>query len=145
MTGTDEPGLDGSLAGIPSSTLVVCHSSAAGVISEPAMADASCNAVFLRLDHIPAEDKALVLIRPDRHGTPPLAAATASAPPRRGGRRLRLGVLLEGLGRPAVGRRGRQRLRDALGDTAEQRSNGAWSDGVAVAPRGPRTTPPSAP
>ena len=53
----------------------------------------------------------------------------------RHGRRLRLGLLLEGLGRPAdrAAEDGTDRAY-ALGDTPEQRSIGAWSDGVAIAP-----------
>ena len=75
VAGDDEPALDDTLAGIPSSTLVLCHSSAKGVISEAGKDDASCNAVFPELDHIPAEGKSLVLTHPDRHGVPPSAAS----------------------------------------------------------------------
>ena len=35
LTGADEPALDDSLAGIPPSTLVQCHSGAAGVMAVP--------------------------------------------------------------------------------------------------------------
>ncbi len=135
LVGTDEPALDDSLAGIPSSALVVCHSSGRGVISEPANANASCNALFSRLGHIPGENKALVLISPDQHGTPVLGAGhgVCTAPPSAADAydwgfcwktwdALRLAAE-DGTDREY-----------ALGDTPEQRSNGAWSDGVAIAP-----------
>lgn len=134
VTGNDEPALDDSLAGIPSSALVVCHSSAEGVISEPDMADAGCNALFPRLDDIPAENKALVLTHPDRHGEPALAAGHGVCTARPGeadaydwGFCWRVWDALRSAAEDGTDRE------YALGDTAEQRANGAWSDGVAVA------------
>ena len=135
LAGAGEPALDESLAGIPSTALVQCHSSADGVISEPGKADSSCNAVFPRLGHIPADRKDLVMIAPDAHGEPPLAAGHGVCASPEGlvdaydwnfcwkvwdGLRA---VAFDGAD-PAV----------ALGDTAEHRSNGEWSDGTPIEP-----------
>lgn len=135
LAGAGEPALDESLAGIPSTALVQCHSSAAGVISEEGKADSSCNALFPRLDHIPADQKDLVMIVPDAHGEPPLAAGHGVCASPKGlvdaydwnfcwkvwdGLRA---VAFDGAD-PAV----------ALGDTAEHRSNGEWSDGTPIEP-----------
>ena len=100
LVGFDEPAVDDSLRGIPSSVKLKCHSSGEGVISEPNRADGSCNAIFPKLGHIPKR-KDLVLTRPDAHGTPALTAphGVCAAPGTR--RRLRLELLLEILGRPA--------------------------------------------
>ena len=100
LVGFDEPALDDSMAGIPKGVKLECHSSADGVTGEPEKANSSCNALFPMLGQIPNRNKDLVMIRPDDHGEPPL-----TAPPRRlrksagHGRRLRLELLLEGLGR----------------------------------------------
>jgi hypothetical protein len=135
VAGVGEPALDDELAGIPSSALVVCHSSAEGVISEPGKAGSSCNAVFPRLDHIPDEDRSLVLTHPDRHGTPALAAGhgVCTAPPGTAdaydwGFCWKTWDALRSAAEDGTDRE------FALGDTPEQRSNGAWSDGVAIAP-----------
>jgi hypothetical protein len=146
LTGTNEPALDDSLAGIPRSTLVVCHSGAQGVISEPTMANASCNALFPMLRQIPVRNKSLVMVRPDQHGTPPLSAThgVCTASPGRADAydwnfcwrtwdALRAAALHGG------------DRRDALGPSRRHRDLGAWSDGVAVTPLVVRTHVPLRP
>lgn len=135
LTGTNEPALDDSLAGIPRSTLVVCHSGAQGVISEPTMENASCNALFPMLGHIPARNKSLVMVRPDRHGTPALGAShgVCMAPPGAADAYdwnfcWRTWDALRAAARHTGDRR------DALGPSKRHRDLGAWSDGVAVTP-----------
>jgi hypothetical protein len=75
LAGFGEPALDDSLSGIPSDTLVQCHSGADGVISEPGKGDSSCNAVFPKIGQIPKPNKDLVLTHTDAHGAPPLSSA----------------------------------------------------------------------
>ncbi len=53
-TAPGEPALDDSLGGIPSSTLVQCHSSADGVTGEAGKKGSSCNALYPKLDSVPA-------------------------------------------------------------------------------------------
>jgi hypothetical protein len=135
--GLDEPGLDDSLAGIPSKTVFQCHSGADGVLAEPGKAPGSCNAVFPKLTSIPPKNKDLVLTHTDGHGEPPLSSTHGVCA---GGPHssvpdaydwnfcwkvwdaLRT-CALEGTG-----------CRYALGDTHRHRSHGRWSDGVAVTP-----------
>jgi hypothetical protein len=132
VVGDDEPALDDSLAGIPAATLVVCHSSAGITAEKPG---ASCNTLFPRLAHIPDDNKDLVMIRADAHGTPALAAShgVCAAPPGKADAydwnfcwrqwdALR-STALDGTDRRA-----------ALGDGAEHLDLGAWSDGVALVP-----------
>jgi hypothetical protein len=135
LTGTDEPAVDDSLKGIPASVKFTCHSSGEGVISEPRMADAGCNAIFPKLAHIPKRGKDLVLTRPDAHGTPPLRAPH--------------GVCAAGKdGADAYDWNFCWKSWDALrscaydgkwcsyglGNTRRHRSNGRWSDGVPIVP-----------
>jgi pimeloyl-ACP methyl ester carboxylesterase len=75
FAGVGEPGLDGTLAGIPATTKFVCHSGADGVIKEANKGNSSCNAIFPRLGHIPAENKDLVLLSTDTYGDPDLSSA----------------------------------------------------------------------
>ena len=71
----------------------------------------------------------------DAHGTPPLSAPHGVCAAREGrGRRLRLELLLEGLGRTAGLRVRRERLPLRARQHAQHRSNGRWSDGVPIAP-----------
>ena len=72
LAGENEPALDDSLGGIPRRTRIVCHSGARGVLVKHP--DASCNAVFPLLDHIPDRNKALVLTHGDFHGDPFLSS-----------------------------------------------------------------------
>jgi hypothetical protein len=109
------------------------------VISEPNKADGSCNAIFPELRHIPKKNKDLVLTHSDTHGARhPLVQARGvrreEGHALRRGRRLRLELLLEGLGRAPQLRLQRDDCRYALGDTRKHRTNGAWSDGVPITP-----------
>ena len=99
-------------------------------------ATASCNAIFPKLAHIPKRNKDLVLTHTDKHGEPDAVLQARRVRRDEGhGRRLRLELLLEGLGRAA-------RAAPTTGPTAatrsatprQHRSNGRWSDGVPIAP-----------
>ena len=117
-----------------------CHAGAEGVISEPRQGGlaGSCNAVFPKLGHIPKRNKDLVLTHTDDHGQPTLAAVhgvcAAGSSGSRQAQRLRLELLLEGLGRTASCAYEGTDCRYALGNTRRHRSLGSWSDGVPVAP-----------
>jgi hypothetical protein len=137
QVGLDEPALDDSLAGIPPSTKLECHSGADGVLSGPGSENASCNAVFPKLTSIPAKNKDLVLTRTDDHGQPTLSSAH--------------GVCAGGsvTGAPnaydwnfcwkvwdalrSCATAGED-CRYALGNNRKHRSLGRWSDGVPVIP-----------
>jgi len=135
LNGFDEPAVDDSLAGIPATVKLQCHSGADGVISEPNNANASCNAIFPKLRHIPKRNRDLVYTRTDTHGDPDLSSGH--------------GV--------CAGRKGTADAYDwnfcwkvwdalrscaydgtdcdyALGRGRRHRSNGEWSDGVPVRP-----------
>ena len=130
--------LDDSLAGIPRDTLFVCHSGAQGVLAEAGKAESSCNAVFAKLGQIPRRNKDLVLTHADAHGTPALSSAhgvcaTGGAPD----------VTVDAYdwnfcwkvwdAMRSCAYDGTD-CRYALGDTRQHRSNGRWSDGLAIAP-----------
>ena len=136
LVGFDEPAVDDSLRGIPSSVKLTCHSSGQGVISEPNTADGGCNSIFPKLGHIPKRNKDLVLTRPDAHGTPPAPSAARRVRGREGrSRRLRLELLLEGPGtRCAAAPTTGPGASYGLGNTRQHRSNGRWSDGVPITP-----------
>ena len=79
LTGNTEPAVDPSLGGIPSTTKFICHAGADGVISMTntagqSLANASCNAVFPKIDQIPVANKSIVLTSDDSHGRPALSA-----------------------------------------------------------------------
>ena len=90
------------------------------------------------LGHIPKRNKDLVLTHTDDHGDPALSSnhgvcAGGSQPAQR--RRLRLELLLEGLGRTAQLRVLEEELPlRARRTPAEHRSKGRWSDGVPIKP-----------
>ncbi|QRK05189.1 hypothetical protein JQX13_34015 [Archangium violaceum] len=137
--GTDgEGGLDETLDGIPASVKLQCHSSEEGIISEKGKAHSSCNAVFPKLGHIPDENKDLVMIRTDRHGTPPLSSrhGVSAGGPGYGGRAdaydwnfvWKVWDALRSCAYDGTD------CRYALGDTPEHRSLGVWSDGQPVIP-----------
>ena len=66
---------------------------------------------------------------------PPLSSSHGvCAAPAGHGRRLRLELLLEGLGRVTRRASDGDMSQSALGDTPEHRSNGLWSDGTPIAP-----------
>jgi acetyl esterase/lipase len=135
LTGTDEPALDDTMTGIPASTLVECHVGAQGTVSEEGMADASCNALWPLLEHLPEENRALVLTRPDAHGQPALRSDHGVCTSRPGEADAydwnfcwKVWDALQAMvnaGSPSP---------YALSDTPEHRSMGSWSDGVAVTP-----------
>lgn len=143
--GASEPALDKSLAGIPSTTLVECHVGANGVNDEkPGFENSTCNALFPRLAHIPAQNKALVLSYTDAYGAPDLSS----------GHGVSSGSGGVSSGQNVVSRvdaydwnfvwKVWDALRDtayhgtnsefALGDTPEHRSMGVWSDGTPIKP-----------
>ena len=133
LHGAGEPSLDDSMAGIPSSVLVQCHVGAEGVISEAGKAGSSCNAWFPMLGHIPAENKRLVLTRPDDHGTPALSSGhgvCAARPGRADAYDWNFcWATWDALRAAAVtgpGGTGR------VGDVPEPRDNGTWSDGTPI-------------
>lgn len=74
LVGLDEPALDDSLAGIPSTTLVQCHASADGVTGESGKENSGCNSLYPKLTSIPKKNRDLVLTSVDDHGSPALAA-----------------------------------------------------------------------
>jgi hypothetical protein len=138
IEGKDEPALDDSLAGIPSTTLFQCHSGAEGVISQQGKADQSCNAVFPLLRQIPAKNKDLVMTGPDAHGTPALSSRHGVCTGPNSGRSTVdtydwnfCWKVWDALQECAYYRR---YCRHALGNTPEHRGNGKWSDGRPVRP-----------
>jgi hypothetical protein len=135
IDGQDEPALDDSLAGIPATTLVQCHSGSEGVIAEAGKANQSCNQVFPRLTSIPARNKDLVMTRPDSHGQPALHSFHGVCAGHRGDADAYdwnfCWKVWDALRDCAYAK---QHCRYALGDTRAHRSNGRWSDGVPVAP-----------
>jgi len=135
LNGFDEPAVDDSLAGIPRSVRLQCHSGAQGVISEPNTANGSCNAIFPKLGRIPKRNKDLVLTEPDAHGTPPLNAIHGVCAGRKGTADAYdwnfCWKVWDALRSCAYSG---EWCRYALGDTRAHRSNGKWSDGVPIAP-----------
>ena len=135
LAGPSEPAVDDSLDGIPSSTLFVCHVGAEGVIAEKGKADSSCNAIFPKLRSLPDRNKDLVMTLPDHHGQPQLSATHGVCAAQQGQADAydwnfcwKVWDALRSAAYDGTDRR------YALGDTVQQRSNGAWSDGVPVAP-----------
>lgn len=133
LTGTDEPALDDDLTGIPDDVLFECHVGAQGVIAQTP--GASCNALFPRLGHIPPENRALVMTRPDDHGEPALAAGHGVCSAAEGqadaydwGFCWKVWDALREAAATGT------RPTAALADTPEHLSTGEWSDGPPVAP-----------
>ena len=135
LVGFDEPAVDDSLRGIPSTVKLQCHSSGEGVISEPNKANGSCNAIFPKLGHIPKRNKDLVLTRPDVHGTPVLRAPHGVCAARKGGADAYdwkfCWKVWDALRSCAYEKK---YCRYALGKTRQHRSHGRWSDGRPVTP-----------
>jgi hypothetical protein len=135
LNGFDEPAVDDSLSGIPSTVKLECHSGADGVIAGANMANGSCNAIFPKLHHISKRNKDLVLTRTDAHGSPPLSSAHGVCAARKGEADAYDWNFCWKVW---------DALRDcaddgsncgyALGDTRRHRSNGRWSDGVLISP-----------
>ncbi|MDQ6695987.1 MAG: hypothetical protein M3Z46_00835 [Actinomycetota bacterium] len=136
LNGTSEPAVDHSLAGIPSSVLLVCHVGAQGVIADPRTADGSCNAIFPKLGSIPTANKSLVLTEPDGHGRPALSSTHGVCAAPNGNADAYdwnfCWKVWDALRSAAYGHGADRRF--ALGNTAQQRDNGLWSDGTPIAP-----------
>ena len=134
FAGPDEPALDDSLKGIPSTVKLQCHSGADS-LSSPDGAITSCNAVFSLLGHIPKKNKDLVLTYDDSHGEPPLSSAhgvCAAYPGTADAYDWNFcWKVWDALRTCAYSRRG---CRYALGNTRKHRSMGKWSDDVPIAP-----------
>ena len=148
FTGAHEPALDHDLSGIPSTTLVECHSGASGIFAAPYTGapgdpgelgqprkDGSCNSVFPRLTSIPPRNKSLVLTSDDNHGTPALSSAHGvCAGPGFGnavdaydwGFCWKVWDALRSCAYSGT------LCRYALGDTPQHRYIGTWSDGTPI-------------
>jgi hypothetical protein len=135
LAGFGEPALDDSLAGIPPSVKLQCHSGADGVIAGPGKADSSCNALFPKLTRIPSRNKGLVLTKTDRYGTPALSSAHGVCAGRAGTANAYdwnfCWKVWDALRSCAYYR---QDCRYALGKTPAHRSMGRWSDGTPITP-----------
>ena len=135
FTGFDEPAVDDSLSGIPSTVKLECHSGAEGVISEPNRGNGSCNAIFPKLGQIPKKNKDLVLTHADKHGSPELSSKHGVCTARKGAADAydwnfcwKVWDALRDCAYDGTD------CRYALGNTRQHRSNGRWSDGVAISP-----------
>jgi hypothetical protein len=142
LNGFGEPALDDTMAGIPASVKLQCHSSADGVIGEAGKEESSCNALFPMLGHIPNRNKDLVMTVPDEHGTPPLTAehGVCASPPGTTNAYdwnfcWKVWDALRDFAYYGTHRR------YALGDTRRHSSNGRWSDGVPIEPLRVRNSP----
>jgi hypothetical protein len=135
LNGFDEPAVDDSLAGIPRTVKLQCHSGAEGVISERDREDGSCNAIFPKLAHIPRRNKDLVLTRTDTHGDADLSSAHGVCAGAKGAADAYdwsfCWKVWDALRSCAYAAR---HCTSALGDTRRHRFNGRWSDGVPVTP-----------
>lgn len=135
LTGLDEPALDDSLAGIPKTTKLVCHAGAEGVVAEPGKADATCNAVFAKLGHIPAANKSLVMTSPDDHGTPALSSGHGVCAGPGGGSTVDAydwGFCWRSFDALRSCAYTGQECRYALGNIPQNRFIGTWSDGTPI-------------
>ena len=131
----DEPAVDDSLSGIPPTAKLECHSGADGVISEPTKGSGSCNAIFPKLGQIPKKNKDLVLTHADKHGNPELSSKHGVCTARKGAADAydwnfcwKVWDALRDCAYDGTD------CRYALGNTRQHRSNGRWSDGVAISP-----------
>jgi pimeloyl-ACP methyl ester carboxylesterase len=135
LAGFDEPAVDDSLAGIPRTVKLQCHSGSQGVIGEPNTPNGSCNAIFPKLGRIPKANKDLVLTRPDAHGDPHLWSLHGVCAARKGAADAYdwnfCWKVWDGLRDCAYHG---THCAYALGNTARHRSNGRWSDGVPIVP-----------
>ncbi|MDQ1379481.1 MAG: hypothetical protein QOJ71_200 [Actinomycetota bacterium] len=136
LTAAIEPAVDRSLAGIPSSVLLVCHVGAQGVIADPTMHNGSCNAIFPKLVSVPAAGKNLVLTEPDGHGTPGLSSKHGVCAGGRGQANAYdwnfCWRVWDALRSAAYNQSADRRF--ALGNTPQLRNNGVWSDGTPIVP-----------
>ena len=149
LAGAGEPALDDSLAGIPSSAKLECHSGAGGVLALDGP-DESCNSLFPLLGSIPQRNKDLVLTHSDPHGRPGLSSAhgvcaggpnTPFGPPDAYDRNFCWKVW-DGLRSCAYSG---SDCDYALGDGRRHTSMGRWSDGVPITPLKVRNAAPIRP
>ncbi|MEA2399829.1 MAG: hypothetical protein QOK00_232 [Thermoleophilaceae bacterium] len=135
LNGFDEPAVDDSLAGIPATVKIQCHSGAEGILARPDKANSSCNAIFPKLRHIPKRNKDLVLTRTDRHGSPALSSGHGVCASPKGTANAYdwnfCWKVWDALRDCAYAGR---HCSYALGKTRRHRSNGRWSDGAPVTP-----------
>ncbi len=134
LRGPDEPALDDSLAGIPSTVKLQCHSGERS-LSGPDAAVTTCNAVFALIGHIPAKSKDLVLTYDDPHGDPPLSSVHGVCAGAQGTANAYdwnfCWKVWDALRSCAYSRKG---CKYALGPGRKHRSNGRWSDGTPITP-----------
>ena len=136
LVGFDEPAVDDSLRGIPSTVKLQCHSSAEGVISEPNKADGELQRDLPEARAHPEAQQGPGA-HPARRARHPGAARAARRVrgPARAGPTPTTGTSAGRAGTPcaAAPTRGSD-CRYALGNTRQHRSNGRWSDGVPISP-----------
>ncbi len=135
LTGPDEPSVDDSLEGIPSTTLFQCHVSAEGTISEKE--SYGCNSILPKLASIPARNRDLVLTSVDRHGEPALRAphgvcADSSGNTRPASDAYDWGFCWKVWDALRSCAQTGTNCQSALGDTPKHRFIGTWSDGVPI-------------
>jgi hypothetical protein len=133
LNGVGEPALDDSMSGIPSTVRLECHVGAEGVIAEDPTG--GCNALFPKLRHIPAANKAIVLTEPDGHGQPALSSkhgvCTAFRDLADAYDWNFCWKVWDALRTAAASGASPQA---AIADTPHHRTNGTWSDGTRIAP-----------
>lgn len=134
FTGPDEPALDDSLAGIPSTVKLQCHSGE-NTLAKPEGPVTSCNAVFALLGHIPKKNKDLVLTYDDTHGEPVLSSAhgvCASFPGTANAYDWNFCWKVWDALQSCAYRN--KDCKYALGTGRKHRSMGSWSDGTPITP-----------
>jgi hypothetical protein len=133
--GEGELSLDASLAGIPADVKLQCHNSADGVLAEKKKQIGSCNAIFPRLQHIPAANKSLVMISRDTYGSPALEAGHGvCAAPKGKADAYDFYFCWKVWDAMRSAATGGPYAEYAFGDTPEHRFNGKWSDGTPIQP-----------
>jgi len=127
-----EPALDDSLAGIPPTVKLQCHTGERSLLGEGADST-TCNAVFELIGHIPAKNKDLVLTYDDDHGRPRLSSFHGVCAGGEGEANAYdwhfCWKVWDALRSCAYARKS---CKHALGPGKKHRSNGAWSDGTPI-------------
>lgn len=132
--GLDEPALDDSLAGIPPTVKLQCHTGQRSLMGANAEVT-TCNAVFKLIGHIPAKNKDLVMTYDDTHGDPDLRTFHGVCAGRRG-----LAdayswnfcwKVWDAMRSCAYSRKS---CKSALGPGKKHSSIGKWSDGTPITP-----------
>lgn len=139
FTGDDEPALDDDLSGIPSTTLFQCYSGAHGVLDDTSNVDppnikpdASCNSVFPKLKTIPPENKDLVMLVEDPHGTPALSSDHTTCGSLDPHDAYDWGFCWKTWDALLACAYTKTDCTTALGDTPQHRYVGTWSDGTPI-------------